>query len=458
MARVPVPWPEWDVNAWSSPSEAKWPRTAASTSRAGVPGFSRASPAAIAPEACLEQLALAGRRPAADGERVGEVAPVAGDDDREVEQEQVARLDLAATSAGRLCRDRTRGPGGEVAIDDRLLAERRARRLDGRSGRRRARVMPGRTSARAAACAASPARIERRRVSTSSGSFDRRSGRISGPMSTISSPGRARGVPRPAPPARPPARRRPARPGIFASRSSAESHELAPAVGGRMVSVVPGGRDPLVDERALDERPEHVVGDQRRPARLEQEQGPRLDRPEHERRRHVAGEVDQVRRVAHDQDVALRRQAPPRAARDARRILRRSASSSPPLGTGDTNTPADLPSGQLEGTLGISALHRAEPPLASASTSSSLAMVTSPGKVVRSGAVGPAEAERFLGRSPGDQAVDQAGGEAVAAADAVEDVELAGRADVPLAVEPEHGRPGVAVGRMDLAQGRRRPA
>ena len=52
-------------------------------------------------------------------------------------------------------------------------------------------------------------------------------------------------------------------------------------------------------------------------------------------------------------------------------------------------------------------------------------------------AVGPAEAERFLRGSPRDQAVDQAGGEAVAAADAVDDVELAGRADVALAVEPK---------------------
>ena len=69
--------------------------------------------------------------------------------------------------------------------------------------------------------------------------------------------------------------------------------------------------------------------------------------------------------------------------------------------------------------------------------------------------MGPAEAEGLLGRPSREQAVDQAGGEAVAAADAVEDVELACRADVPLAVEPEHGRPVVAVGRMHLAQGRR---
>ena len=39
--------------------------------------------------------------------------------------------------------------------------------------------------------------------------------------------------------------------------------------------------------------------------------------------------------------------------------------------------------------------------------------------------MGPAEAEGLLGRSAREQPVDQAGGEAVAAADAVDDVELA---------------------------------
>ena len=64
-------------------------------------------------------------------------------------------------------------------------------------------------------------------------------------------------------------------------------------------------------ERLLEGRPEHVVPHEGRPARLQQEQGPRLDRPELERRRREAGEVGQVRRVAHDQDVARRRQGPP---------------------------------------------------------------------------------------------------------------------------------------------------
>ena len=69
--------------------------------------------------------------------------------------------------------------------------------------------------------------------------------------------------------------------------------------------------------------------------------------------------------------------------------------------------------------------------------------------------MGPAEAERFLGRPAVLEAVDQAGGEAVAAADAVDHVELDHRADEALAVEPEDGRPVVAVGRVDLAEGRR---
>ena len=56
------------------------------------------------------------------------------------------------------------------------------------------------------------------------------------------------------------------------------------------------------------------------------------------------------------------------------------------------------------------------------------------------GAVGPAEL-RTPRAFAGEQAVEQARREAVAAADAVDDVELAGRADVALAVEPEHRAP-----------------
>ena len=55
----------------------------------------------------------------------------------------------------------------------------------------------------------------------------------------------------------------------------------------------------------------------------------------------------------------------------------------------------------------------------------SLAMVTSPGKVVSSAPWAQPRRSASSGDRPGEQAVDQAGGEAVAAADAVDDVELA---------------------------------
>ena len=80
-------------------------------------------------------------------------------------------------------------------------------------------------------------------------------------------------------------------------------------------------------------------------------------------------------------------------------------------------------------------------------------MVVSPGKVVSNAPWGPSELEGFLGRTAGEQAVKQAGGETVTAADPVDHVELDGRADVFLAVEPEDRRPVVAVGGVDFPQG-----
>src|SRR6266852_9710278 len=67
----------------------------------------------------------------------------------------------------------------------------------------------------------------------------------------------------------------------------------------------------------------------------------------------------------------------------------------------------------------------------------------------------PAEAQRLFGGSPRDQSVGEAGGEAVAAADAIEHVELTRGTDESLAVEPQDGLPVMTVGRMDLPQ--RRP-
>src|SRR5919205_1538907 len=69
-------------------------------------------------------------------------------------------------------------------------------------------------------------------------------------------------------------------------------------------------------------------------------------------------------------------------------------------------------------------------------------------------AVRPAELERLLGRLAREQAVEEARGEAVAAADAVEHVELRGRGDVRLAVDPGHRAPAMTVRRVHLAQGR----
>src|SRR5262249_25759643 len=56
-------------------------------------------------------------------------------------------------------------------------------------------------------------------------------------------------------------------------------------------------------------------------------------------------------------------------------------------------------------------------------------------------AVRPAELERLVGLRAAQQAVDEAGGEAVAAAHAVEHVELAGRRRVGLPVDPGDGAP-----------------
>ena len=99
---------------------------------------------------------------------------------------------------------------------------------------------------------------------------------------------------------------------------------------------------------------------------------------------------------------------------------------------------------------------RAEPPLANARTCSSVAIVVSPGKVVSSAPCAQPELEGFLRRLAGQQAVEEAGREAVAAADAID--ERRGRSSrrrVRLAVDPGDGAPAVPVGRVHLAQRRR---
>ncbi len=67
----------------------------------------------------------------------------------------------------------------------------------------------------------------------------------------------------------------------------------------------------------------------------------------------------------------------------------------------------------------------------------------------------PAEPQRLLRRLTGEEAVEEARGEAVAAADAVEDVELGRRGRDRRPVHPGHGAPAVPVRREDLAQRRR---
>ena len=56
----PRPWPEWVGKSWSSPSDAKWPRTAASTSRAGRAGLQAGLARLQGPDARLEQARAGG--------------------------------------------------------------------------------------------------------------------------------------------------------------------------------------------------------------------------------------------------------------------------------------------------------------------------------------------------------------------------------------------------------------
>src|SRR5450756_404422 len=65
------------------------------------------------------------------------------------------------------------------------------------------------------------------------------------------------------------------------------------------------------------------------------------------------------------------------------------------------------------------------------------------------GTVGPAEPDGFLGCGSAQQSVDEARSEAVPAAHAIQDIQLArGRVYGP-AIDPGHGAPRVALRRMD---------
>ena len=72
---------------------------------------------------------------------------------------------------------------------------------------------------------------------------------------------------------------------------------------------------------------------------------------------------------------------------------------------------------------------RAEPPLAKARTCSRVAMVVSPGKVVSSAPCAQPRLTASCSGLAGQQAVEEAGGKAIAAADAVVNIQFAGRGD-----------------------------
>ena len=76
------------------------------------------------------------------------------------------------------------------------------------------------------------------------------------------------------------------------------------------------------------------------------------------------------------------------------------------------------------------------------------------GKRRQKRAVRPAQPQRFLRLAAGQQAVNQPGGETIAAADAAEHVQLhRGRGILPAGV-PQDGRPVVPIGRLHLAERR----
>src|SRR5580658_2641419 len=68
-------------------------------------------------------------------------------------------------------------------------------------------------------------------------------------------------------------------------------------------------------------------------------------------------------------------------------------------------------------------------------------------------AMRPAQLDGFSGVFAVEQAVDEAGGEAITAADAIENVEFGGRRGIRVAVDPGDGAPAMAIGGMHFAQG-----
>ena len=294
------------MKAAASLSESKWPRTAASTRAAGGAGFQAGFSGVEGAHAGLEELLLAGGGPPADGEGVGEVAAIARDHDREIEQQQVARLDFPRGWRAALF-DLAARAGCEVAVEDGRLAQLHHRGVLDDSigvqlGHARLDLFERRRLALSLRHASSGAR-----TSISSGSLARRSVRMIGAMSTISSPGRAERRPSMTPAGTLESSMPMRLPGMLARRFSVDSTSWRRRCGCRVVSVIPAWGDEFVNERAVEKWPEHVVGDQRRPVGLENEQCARLDRAEDERRGNERGEIDQMRGICDDEQVAFGR-------------------------------------------------------------------------------------------------------------------------------------------------------
>ena len=280
-------------------------------------------------QARLEELALPGRRAAADGEGVGEVPPVTGDDHREVEQEQVALLDLPRGRRPALVGLGPRA-GGEVAVDAHLLAEGlRGGPVDEQPGvelgHARAHLRQGRRLGGLAGAHRAPQGLDLVGVLRPPQRPDQRAD-----VDRPRAPAAARGGPRPPPPVRTPARCR------SAGRRS------RPGGRGPTGRAGPGGTGPSGCRRTRSARtarpraPARGTGPacRRRPASPGRAPGSagRPTRPSGTRtatahsRRSRSGATDRPRSGRRTPTAR-----PPRAARDVRRIPRRSASFNPPV-------------------------------------------------------------------------------------------------------------------------------
>ena len=98
-----------------------------------------------------------------------------------------------------------------------------------------------------------------------------------GAMSMISSPGRAERRPSTTPAGTLESSTPMRLPRIVARRSSVDSTSRRRRCGAEWTPSYQLGRDDLISERLLEKGAKHVIGHQRRPARLEEQQRTRLD-------------------------------------------------------------------------------------------------------------------------------------------------------------------------------------